>query len=410
MRMMKALFVFAIFLLGIFITTKVVKNIPSSRHKTGKTAEMKKQDEHEKKEGLKEHEEEKFIKITEEQVSEHGIQTEPVNSGKLSVYLDVPGEVGINSDRLVHIVPRVPGVVKEVRKNIGDFVRRGEVMAILESRELADLKSAYLAAWERVKLAKVNFLREEDLWKKKISAEQEYLEAKTTLAEAKIELNSAEQKLHAIGFSEKEVENTPKQPEIRLTRYPLTAPFSGTVIEKHIALGEMLKDDTEAYVLADLSTVWVNLKVPQKDLSLIHKGQAVLISGGHSLPAITGKIAYVGSLIGEETRTAIARVAIKNTGGVWRPGVFVSARIVVGKENAFAVVSKTALQTIEEKTAVFVKTKDGFRPQTVVMGRSNENEVEITSGLKPGDVYVKEGAFTLKAELSKGAFGESHGH
>jgi len=356
------------------------------------------------------HGDEDIVRLSPEEIKEFGIEVGTAGPGRLHVYVSLPGEVVPNADRLAHIVPRVSGIVREVTKTLGDRVRAGEVMAVIESRELADMKSSYLAAKERILLAEANFRRVEKLWKKKISPEKEYLEAKQALAEARIELRSAEQKLHALGLSDEYLERMPEHPDISFTRYEVTAPFEGTVIEKHIAMGEALKEDAGAFVVADLSSVWVDLDVYQKNLSLVQKGQSVIISAGHGIPDVKARISYVGPLVGEETRTALARVVLPNKGGKWRPGLFVTGKIATSEIEAPLVVPKSALQTVEGRLSVFVQTEEGFEPHPVTTGRANGTLVEITSGLKPGDRYVTKGAFTLKAQLSKGAFGGGHAH
>src|SRR3990172_9177732 len=186
----------------------------------------------------KETQKEKAVRLSEEERKEFGIEVAQAGPGVLQISISLPGEIESNADRLAHIVSRLPGAVREVRKTLGDPVRRGEVMAVIESKDLADMGSLYLAARERVKLAEANFNREEDLWKKKISSEQEYLQAKQALAEANIDMRTAIQKLHAVGFSEEYIERLQARPSNALTRYEITAPFEGTVIEKHVALGE----------------------------------------------------------------------------------------------------------------------------------------------------------------------------
>ena len=141
-----------------------------------------------------------------------GIEVDKVKAGEIAQHIRVPGEIVINSDRLAHIVPRVPGIVRQVKKYLGDFVKSGEVMAVVESRELADVKAAYLTSIESYQLAEPYFKREERLWKKKISSEQEYLDAKKALAAATIEMNKAKYKLRALGFSLKYIENLPSEP------------------------------------------------------------------------------------------------------------------------------------------------------------------------------------------------------
>lgn len=350
------------------------------------------------------------IRLNDAELKEFDIEVGTAGPGTLKIHISLPGEIVTNADRLVHIVPPVSGIVQKVRKSLGDPVRKGEVMAVLESRELADAKAAFLNASERVVMSQTNYVREEDLWKKRISPEQEYLQAKQALAEARIELRSAEQKLHALGYSDEYLKKLPAQPDMSYTRFEIVAPFEGTVIEKHISLGEVLKEDKEIFTIADLSTVWVNLSVYQKDLPFVRKGQPVVIELVHGIPDARGKISYIGPIVGEQTRTAVGRVVLPNKEGNLRPGLFVTGRITVSSIPVSLLVPKTSIQTVEEKPSVFVKTGEGFALQPVTVGRSNDTHVEITSGLTPGTQYVKSGAFTLKAQLSKGAFGDGHAH
>lgn len=353
---------------------------------------------------------EEGIKLSEAEMLEFGIKLAKADAGKLFLYVDLPGEVRPNEDRLAHLVPRVSGVVRKVFKGLGDQVEKGEVMAILDSRELSDTKADFLAALERVALAETNFKREESLWLKKISSEQEYLETKQALAEVKIAKRSAEQKLHALGFSKRYLKDLSNHPEESFTRYELIAPFSGRVIEKHITLGEVLKDDAGAFVIADLSTVWVDLSVYQKDLPFIETGQEVLIEAGKKHSRITGNISYLGPVVGEETRTALARIIISNEEGKWRPGLFINAKVAVDEIESDLVVPKSAIQKINDQIMLFVMTDGELKAKPVTLGRSDENNVEITAGINWGDSYVKEGGFTLRAQLGVGDLDDGHNH
>ena len=382
----------------------VVGRTSSSRnHSTNQTPS-----EHEAYNKENEHDGEEVVRLSEAQLKDFGVEVGVAGPGKLQRHTSLPGEIVANADNLVHIVSRVNGVVREVKKKLGDPVHTGEVMAVIESRELADAKAAYLAGLEYLTLAKANFRREEKLWKEKISSEQEYLNTKQAFAEAKIQLRSAEQKLHALGFSEEYLKKLPAEPEARLTRYEIMAPFNSTVIVKHVSLGEVLTGDSEIFVVADLSSVWVDLGVYQKDLPFIKKGQSVVISAGPGIPKATGEIAYVGPVVAKETRTALARIILPNPERNWRPGLFVTASITVDQIDVPLSIPKTALQTMDEKSVVFVQTDEGFEAQPVFIGRSNETHVEVLSGLSPGQRYVTKGGFALKSELSRESFGGGH--
>ncbi len=354
------------------------------------------------------HSEEKVLVLTESQMKANAVKIAQAGPGELAAQLALPGEVRLNADRVAHVVPRVPGVVREVFRSIGDEVKTGEIMAVLESRELATLKAAYLAAREREELAQATLGREKRLWEKKISAEQDYLVAKQALAEAVINRRSAEQQLHSVGFSDKSLKEIPGQAHLSYTRYEIRAPFDGVVIEKHITLGESLKDDASCFTVADLNTVWVNLNVYQKDIPVVRKGQEVLIStDGNPYEGIRGLLDYIGPVMGEETRTSTARVVLSNKAGQFKPGQFVTGFVHIEKDPVAVLVPKTALQTIEKNPSVFIKTEEGFVPVAVTVGRSNDNFVEILEGLELGREYAASGTFIMKAMLEKS---DTHAH
>ncbi len=344
---------------------------------------------------------ESVVQLTEEQIREFGIESTPAGPGTLKMETVLPGEVLLNSDRVAHVVSRVSGVVREVRKNLGDPVRRGEVMAVLESRELADSIATLLAAHERVILAKSNHAREEQAWRKKISPEQDFIEAQNKLAEANIEFHTAEQKLRALGFSNEYIAQLPGRRDEETILYRMAAPFDGTVIEKHINIGEVLKDDSTAYVIADFSLVWVNLDVQQKDIALIRVGQPVMIDAGDKMAAIAGRVSFLDPIATKTNRTIHARVEAPNTGGRLRPGLFVTGRISTGHQDVPVLVPNDALVMIEGRMCVFIREGRGYRPQPVLTGRTDGHHTEILQGLNPGQLYATKGAFTLKSDLEK---------
>ncbi len=380
---------------------------PEPDHETHGNADVHEDEGSDEDEDL--HDEEVVI-LSSAQLKEFGIELAKAGEDSLDQYVELPGEIVINADRLAHVVPRVSGVVREVRKTVGDTVESGELLAVLESRELATAKAAFLAAIERETLAMANFEREERLWKKQVTSEQEYLDARRALAETRIEKDSAEQQLHALGLSDSYLKKLPQHPDAAYTCFEIRAPFAGTIIEKHLTLGEKVNDDAEVFTIADLSTVWVDVNVYQKDLAAIARGQAVTIEIGHGIPSVNGTIAWVSPLVNEASRTAKARVVLPNPDDNLRPGFFITARVAVGSAASGIIIPKSALQTFEEKTVVFIRSEKGFEPHPVTLGRENTDRVEILAGLQAGQTYVSRGAFTLKAQLSKSAFGDGHNH
>lgn len=357
-----------------------------------------------------EDEDEHVVELSDAQIAELGIETAQAQPGPLQRTLSLPGQIAIDADRLAHIVTRVAGVATEVRKTLGDKVTRGEVMAVVESRELADVKAAYLAAHRRLELAKARFDREKSLWDKRISSEQDFLDARQAVAEVQIELHAAEQKLHALGFSDEYVRTLPDLSDQFLTRYEIVAPFDATVIAKHITIGEALRDDSELFAIADLSTVWVQLDVHQQDLPYIEEGQEALVTVGAGVPQASGQISYIGPIASEDTRTVLARVVLPNIGGQYRPGLFVTAEIFAEAATVDVLVPRQAVQSLEGQPCVFVPSEHGFEARFVSLGRSSRGAVEITSGLAAGEPFVTQGAFELKAAIVTAGLGSHAGH
>jgi cobalt-zinc-cadmium efflux system membrane fusion protein len=362
-------------------------------------------------EGHEGHGDEGAMRLSEQEMQEFNITTIEAGPGILDIQATLPGEVRLNEDRLAHVVPRLSGIVREVQVTIGDDVQAGDILAALDSRELASLQSRFLAARERVGLAQSTYNREKELWDKQISAEKDFLEAQSALAESRIELRAAEQELAAIGLSEQEIATLKSGGHERLTGFNVAAPFSGTVIDKHITLGEFVEENSDVFTIADLSTVWVDLSVYQRDLAAVREGQEVVISSDTALPDAIGEIAYLRPIVGEETRTALARIILSNSEGLWRPGMFVTASIAVDELQVPVALPNTAIFTIEGKSQVFIQDEDGFEAMAVTIGRADRNAVEILSGIQPNQIVVATGGFHLKAEMDKEAFAHSgHAH
>ena len=338
-----------------------------------------------------------------------GIQVLPATQQRILSVLELPGEIALNADRVCHIVPRISGIVAEARKNLGDRVEEGEVVAVIESRELANAKGELLVHMKREELARINYDRIEKLWEKKVSPEKEFLDAQKALEEQKIETLAATQKLRALGLPPSQLEELRRNPNGPMTRYEIYAPFHGIVITKHMAKGEWVRESADILCVADLSDVWVDITVYGKDLDLVRLGQKVTVTSNSSDLSASGKISYIGPLVGEETRTARARVVLGNAQGKWRPGMFVTVKIVRKDEEVPLAVREDAVQTMDRYgSVVFVQYGEQFEVRPVELGRSDGTNVEIRKGLLPGERYVAAKSFILKSELSTAGLSHSH--
>jgi membrane fusion protein, heavy metal efflux system len=253
-----------------------------------------------------------------------GVRLAAAAAGEVDVGVDLPGEVRPNADRIAHIAPRFPGLVREVRKYVGDPVRAGEVLAIVESENLSP--------------------------------------------------------------------------------FELKAAFDGTIIDKHIVPGEAVTREQPAFIVADLSTVWVNVTVYQAVLPQVRIGQPVVITAAAGDLETTGTVTYITPIVDQATRTASARVVVPNDAGAWRPGLFVNATIL-SPVPAPVVIPRRAIQTFYGHSTVFVVVNDHFEPRPVTVGRSGRTQAEITAGLSAGERFADERSFLVKAEFAKGAAG-----
>ncbi|MES2088492.1 MAG: efflux RND transporter periplasmic adaptor subunit [Pseudomonadota bacterium] len=255
------------------------------------------------------------------------------------------------------------------------------------------------AAQKRLTLAQTTHAREKKLFEDKISAQMDYQQAVQALREAEIAVNNASQKLKALGAA-------PTAND--LNRYELRAPFDGIVVEKHIALGESVKEDANVFTLSDLSTVWANINVPAKDLKFVRVGEKVTVSSTSFDDVATGMVTYVGALIGEQTRAASARIVLTNPGLAWRPGLFVNVAVTSGETAAAVTVAAGAVQAMEGRQVVFVEVPGGFEAKTVEVGRSDGVRTEIVKGLSAGARYASTNSFVIKAEIGKASAEHSH--
>ncbi|MFY9512614.1 MAG: efflux RND transporter periplasmic adaptor subunit [Rubrivivax sp.] len=347
----------------------------------------------------KEEHEERLVKLTPEQAKKAGITVQAAGPAKLQAATEFPGEIRFNEDRTAHVVPRLAGVAEQVGANLGQPVRQGQVLAVIASISLSEQRSELLTAQRRRDAARVTYEREKRLWQDKISAEQDYLQAQAAMQEADIAVQNASQKLAAVGAASS---------ASGLNRFEVRAPFDGTVVEKHLTLGESVKEDASIFTVSDLRTVWAEFNVAPKDLATVRVGQRVMVSSSAFQSKVEGIISYVGALVGEQTRTARARVTLTNPEGAWRPGLFVTVSVFGENQDVPLTVAADAIQTIENQNMVFKPVPGGFEASPIKVGRSDGRTVEVLGGLNAGEQVASKNTFVLKSELGKSSAG--HGH
>jgi cobalt-zinc-cadmium efflux system membrane fusion protein len=337
------------------------------------------------------------IPFTDIQIALADITVKTARPVHMDTFIRMPGEVKFNEDRTAHVTPRVDGIVQAVQADLGASVKRGEGLATIASAAISDQRSQLASAQKRATYARSVYATEKELWESKISARQDFMKAEQDLREAEIEVQNAHQKLQALGAS-----GTSSGP---FNKLQIRAPFDGLIVDKHIAPGESVGAETRVFTVSDLSTVWAEVVVPAKDLDIVRVGTPAILRSTASEAVATGKVSFVSALIGEQTRSAKARVVLKNPQLAWRPGLFVNVDIVTGAAEVAVAIEKEALQNVDGKQIVYRKVDGGFVPQPVTVGRSDGRMVEILNGLQAGQQYAAAHSFTIKAEQGKGEAG-----
>ncbi|MBR1090857.1 efflux RND transporter periplasmic adaptor subunit [Bradyrhizobium manausense] len=344
------------------------------------------------------------VAIDEERIKLAEIEVRSAGPATIARRLTVPGTVVPDAGRVAHVAVKLSGTVAELHRNIGDDVVKDEILAVLESREVADAKSEYLAARLSNDLQQDLTARDKSLWEGRAVPEQQYIRSRNAAAQASMRLSIARQKLLALGVREDEIGALPQAADALLRSQNVRAPISGRIAERRVELGTAVGRDnleTDLFVIVDLGRVWIDLSVSSSDLPAVKEGQAVNISTRGQRETGTARIVFVSPLLDKDTRTARVVAAIDNADGHWRPGSFVTAAIAIGERAAPVVAPFSAVQNVEGRKAVFVRNKDGFEKRDVVLGQRDGQSVEIISGLAAGETIAVSNTFSLKAELSK---------
>lgn len=355
--------------------------------------------------------EEAGVKLSERQIAAGNFAIREAAAGTLSKRIAVPGTIVPSGDHIAKVSVRLLGTVAELRKRLGDTVREGDVLAIIESREVADAKSQYLAARVAFDLQETLFNRSKSLFESKVSSENDFLRAKTLYEDMRIKFDVARQKLFALGLTGDQIAALPQQPVESLRLQELRAPMSGRIAERRVDLGSLVGregQESELFVIVDSRVVWAELALPVTDLAVVREGQQISVERGSGAEPLPATIMFVSPLLDKDTRLARVVASVDNPSHVLRPGMFVTAEIPSQQIQADVVVPKSAVQSVEGHSAVFVRTPAGFEPRRIVTGREDSKSFEVTSGLAPGDRIATANTFVLKADLGRGEAAHAH--
>jgi cobalt-zinc-cadmium efflux system membrane fusion protein len=317
-------------------------------------------------------------------------------------------ELAYNAKRYARVSARAGGVVAEVMKDLGESVSAGEVIATIDSTDLGTAKAELLQAIETVALWDANAARERDLLAKGVGIERELLEAETNLAEARIALRAARQRLRNLGLTEAQIDDVETN-EDTSSLLAVTASFDGMVVERSAVVGDVIEAGSPLVAIADTSTMWAMVDLTTPDLAVVRTGQEATVTVD-GLPGglFPGRLTWISTEIDAQTRTLKARIELDNADGMLRANMFGRARINAGESRNAITIPKEAVQWEGCCNVAFVRTdSDGlsFQPARLVLAFDAGDRYEIAEGLHPGDMIVTRGSFILKNEILKDSVG-----
>lgn len=322
------------------------------------------------------------------------------------VGVTVPGELKVNKQAYAEVGAPIACRIVGLPVEPGQFVRRGQPLAMMRSVELGQARAQRIAARARADLARQTVERKRGLAAERIVSRGELQRAEAGLAEAEAELRASEAAVAALGVGVPAGGGD-------LSGFSVLSPITGTVLERTAVRGQMADPSRPLFRIADLSRLWLVAQAPERDAGRVRIGSPARISMA-ALPGreIRGTVSWVGSEVDAHSRTVPVRIVLANEGGRLKPGMFATAWISTGEEGEKVVaVPAGALQRMENRWIVFLPQGEGrFETRPVERGRDLGDEVAIASGLKPGERVVVEGAFVLRAEAEKKEGGGEHDH
>ncbi len=346
------------------------------------------------------------IKLTAQARQKAGITVETVSYADVDDEYSATGVISVDETRIAHIGSPVGGRVEKIKAQLGDAVGKGQQLCIVKSPLIAEAESQYLKALAGYTIAEAAFERAKALIEGKAISMGEYQRREGGYLNDKSALNAAENSLHVLGMSDGDVASL-KASGVIHAEIGVSSPLNGTVIEKHVTLGEVIEPLKPVYIVADLSTLWVITNIPEKDISLIKTGQAAYITvSSYPESVVTGRISYIASTVDPATRTIKVRIEVGNVKGWLKPEMYANVNIVTDKKRRVLAVPSGAVQLMEGISVVFVEKKEGFEKRPVDIASRAKGRYIVRSGLREGERVAVKGAFIIKSEALKGLMEE----
>jgi cobalt-zinc-cadmium efflux system membrane fusion protein len=348
------------------------------------------------------------LTFSEAERQQFGISVAPVVKQALQDQLTFTANIVANQNKLAHVTPRIEGKLAKVIANLGDQVKAGQALAEIDSIQMGEARAQYRSSQSELSLAQANFERISRLYADKVVPQKQMIESQAALERAKSASYADSERLRMYGGLSKQNGSNGG------STYVLTAPFAGIVLEKNAVIGELAKTTDSIFTIADMSTVWIEADVPEKDLKDMAIGKTATVSvSAYPEETFSGKVSYLASIVDKTTRTVKARIALPNPDHKLRIDMFANAVISHLATKESLVVANDAVVIIQGVPHVYiVQNKTGqqytFEARPVAIGQRVNAYVEIKNGLREGEVISEAGVYALKARQLKSQISDEH--
>lgn len=314
------------------------------------------------------------------------------------------GKILANENRLAHLSARVPGRIVAVYANLGDRVKEGDRLLLLDSPAFGEAQLEYRKARTTLSVMEKALGRAQALLDRGAIGVGEHQRREADYENARADLHEAEEKLHLLGMTEREIQQLAAKtlPHAEVARVSLRAPFTGEVIERNATIGEVIDPNKMLFTVADLSTVWVRADFPEQQAGRLKTGLTIEVRvSAYQDTLFQGAITYVGAVIDPTTRTVTARAEVSNAEGRLRPEMFAEVTLVTDEQSVLSV-PRAAVQQVGSLAVVFVvRGPRRFESREVTLGQASSEYIQVVAGLTSGDEVVTQGSYALKSELMR---------
>jgi len=341
-----------------------------------------------------------------------GLETMVAKQMSIELIISVPGQIVPNQDQIAIVSPFIESSVNCAFVNVGDRVKKGDLLLCLSSPEVGILRADYDKAKAELEIKKQNYERKKKLFEENIIPSKSFQEVELEKKVAEVNYNYALKKLIALGIKKDELDNPPTgHSEAVGSTVHVYAPISGVITHRNASIGQKVDLSSKMFEIINLENVWLEADVFEKDLTKIKIGQKVKVKvSAYPDENFIGKIFFIGNTLNQETKTIKFLVKIQNKSEKLKPGMFANTNIVIGEKENTLVVPKNAILEDENLKIVFVKEGEGYHRHVITPGIESDEYVEISSGLEPGDVIVTKGNYQLKSKLKMTGVDPHAGH